>query len=86
VSLLDQSSQTVAVVLPCLNEREAVAVCVRQARDALAAGGLDGDVIVVDNGSTDGSAEVAAAAGARSEPVAAVLPGGGLGVEQEDLE
>ena len=70
MSLLDQSSQTVAVVLPCLNEREAVAVCVRQARDALAAGGLDGDVIVVDNGSTDGSAEVAAAAGARviSEP------------------
>ena len=47
MSLLDQSSQTVAVVLPCLNEREAVAVCVRQARDAVAAGGLDGDVIVV---------------------------------------
>jgi glycosyltransferase involved in cell wall biosynthesis len=62
---LDRSSQTVAVVLPCLNERDAVGLCVRQARDALAAGGLDGEVIVVDNRSTDGSAEVAAAAGAR---------------------
>jgi Glycosyl transferase family 2 len=68
--LMDRSSHTVAVVLPCLNEREAVGLCVRQARAALAAGGLEGEVIVVDNGSTDGSAEVAAAAGARviSEP------------------
>ena len=62
---MDHTSQTVAVVLPCLDERDAVGLCVRQARDALAAGGLDGEVIVVDNGSTDGSAEVAAAAGAR---------------------
>jgi Glycosyl transferase family 2 len=70
VSLVDHTSQTVAVVLPCLDEHEAVALCVRQARDALAAGGLDGEVIVVDNGSTDGSAEAAAGAGARviSEP------------------
>jgi Glycosyl transferase family 2 len=65
VSLVDNTSQTVAVVLPCLDEREAVGLCVRQARDALAAGGLDGEVIVVDNGSTDGSPEEAAAAGAR---------------------
>jgi uncharacterized membrane protein len=65
VSLVDKTSQTVAVVLPCLDEREAVGLCVRQARDALAAGGLAGEVIVVDNGSTDGSAGVAAAAGAR---------------------
>jgi hypothetical protein len=65
VSLLDRSSQSLAVVLPCLDEREAVGLCVRKARDALAAAGLDGEVIVVDNGSTDGSAEVAAAAGAR---------------------
>jgi hypothetical protein len=65
VSLVDRSSHAVAVVLPCLNEREAVGPCVRQARDALAGGGLEGEVIVVDNGSTDGSAEVAAAAGAR---------------------
>jgi hypothetical protein len=65
VSLVGQTSQSVAVVLPCLNERKAVGLCVRQARDALASGGLAGEVIVVDNGSTDGSVEEAAAAGAR---------------------
>jgi glycosyltransferase involved in cell wall biosynthesis len=70
VAPVDEALSSVAVVLPCLNEREAVGLCVRQARDALRAGGLDGEVIVVDNGSTDGSVDVAAAAGARviSEP------------------
>jgi Glycosyl transferase family 2 len=65
LSLVDRTSHSVAVVLPCLNERAAVGLCVRLARDALVAGGLDGEVIVVDNGSTDGSVEEAAAAGAR---------------------
>jgi glycosyltransferase involved in cell wall biosynthesis len=65
VSLVDRTSQNVTVVLPCLNEQEAVGLCVRQARDALLAGRLDGEVLVVDNGSTDHSVEVATAAGAR---------------------
>lgn len=65
VSLVDRTPQKVAVVLPCLNEQEAVGLCVRQARDALRAGRLDGEVLVVDNGSTDNSVEVATAAGAR---------------------
>jgi Glycosyl transferase family 2 len=65
VSLVDRTSQKVAVVLPCLNEQDAVGLCVRQARAALRAGRLDGEVLVVDNGSTDNSVEVATAAGAR---------------------
>jgi glycosyltransferase involved in cell wall biosynthesis len=59
------SAIDVTVVLPCLNERDAVGLCVSQAIDAMKQGAIDGEVVVVDNGSTDGSPEVAAAAGAR---------------------
>jgi glycosyltransferase involved in cell wall biosynthesis len=54
----------VSVVIPCLDEAEAIERCVATARRALEAAGLDGEVIVVDNGSEDGSADLAAAAGA----------------------
>jgi glycosyltransferase involved in cell wall biosynthesis len=73
VSTLEQTPQTagaepavplVSVVIPCLNEEENVERCVRGAIDALRTGGLDGEVIVVDNDSEDRSAEIAAAAGA----------------------
>lgn len=69
----DQSklSETVSVVLPCLNEEGSVADCVREALDTMAAAGIDGEVVVVDNGSTDRSVELAEKAGARViiEPV-----------------
>ena len=55
----------VSVVFPCLNERASVAACVKEALDALGSAGIRTEVIVVDNGSTDGSAEEARAAGAR---------------------
>ena len=55
----------VSVVLPCLDEAETVAACVLKAFDVLDREGLEGEVIVVDNGSVDGSAELAQAAGAR---------------------
>jgi glycosyltransferase involved in cell wall biosynthesis len=60
----------VSVVLPCLNEAETVGICVKQALEALATQKLAGEVLVVNNGSTDGSAEIACHAGARviSEP------------------
>jgi glycosyltransferase involved in cell wall biosynthesis len=56
---------TVTVVLPCLNEASSIRECVREAREGLARASLTGEVLVVDNGSTDGSAELAAQAGAR---------------------
>jgi hypothetical protein len=55
----------VSVVIPCLNEAPTIAGCVRQALAAIEAGEFTGEVVVADNGSTDGSPELARAAGAR---------------------
>ncbi|MBA3318511.1 MAG: glycosyltransferase family 2 protein [Gemmatimonadales bacterium] len=54
-----------SVVLPCLNESDTVATCVDAAWQALVSHGISGEVIVADNGSTDDSPGLAAAAGAR---------------------
>lgn len=61
----DSSILDVSVVIPCLNEAESIEACVGAARKALDRGDYRGEVLVVDNGSTDGSGELAAAAGAR---------------------
>jgi hypothetical protein len=54
----------VSVVIPCLNEAENIEECVTRAAGALREAGIDGEVLVVDNGSDDGSAGLAADAGA----------------------
>jgi hypothetical protein len=59
------SEPLVSVVIPCLNEAANIEECVRRARRALDSHGIDGEVIVSDNASEDGSAELAAEAGAR---------------------
>lgn len=53
------------ILMPCLNEAETVAVCVSKARLFLERSGVCGEVLVADNGSTDGSQQKAVAAGAR---------------------
>jgi hypothetical protein len=53
------------VLMPCLNEAETVATCVRSARRFLDEHGLRGEVLIADNGSTDGSQRLAEQAGAR---------------------
>lgn len=55
----------VTVLLPCLNEAETLEICVTKAVRALAELGVVGEVLVSDNGSTDGSQEIATRAGAR---------------------
>jgi hypothetical protein len=55
----------VSVVMPCLNEAGSIADAVRAARTAIDGNGYRGEVLVVDNGSTDGSGDLADAAGAR---------------------
>jgi glycosyltransferase involved in cell wall biosynthesis len=57
------------VLMPCLNEAQTVGGCVAKARAYLERAGIAGEVLVADNGSTDGSREIAAAAGARVVPV-----------------
>src|SRR3954447_8352547 len=54
-----------SVVMPCLNEAETLATCIRKARASLERVGISGEIVVADNGSTDGSQELALAEGAR---------------------
>ena len=53
------------ILMPCLDERETIATCVAKARGYLERSGVSGEVLVVDNGSADGSPALAAEAGAR---------------------
>jgi glycosyltransferase involved in cell wall biosynthesis len=55
----------VSVVIPCLNEANSLAFCIDKAVQAFRSGGLSGEVIVADNGSTDGSTQIAEEHGAR---------------------
>ena len=54
-----------SIVMPCLNEAETLATCIRKAQSAIEGGGLKAEIVVADNGSTDGSALVAKELGAR---------------------
>src|SRR5215472_16998517 len=61
----DAGQLELTILMPCLNEAETVAICVQKAMSFLLLNGVNGEVIVADNGSTDGSQELAGAAGAR---------------------
>ncbi len=60
-----QDAPEVSVVFPCLDEELTIGVCVRKAFGALAENGLQGEVVVCDNGSTDHSVAIAESLGAR---------------------
>lgn len=57
------------ILMPCLNEAETLALCIREAQDFLTRSGIAGEVLVADNGSTDGSQEIAQRLGARVVPI-----------------
>ena len=59
-----QTTSRISVVIPCLDEAETIGECVTAAQAVLEESGFAGEVIVVDNGSTDGSGDLARAAGA----------------------
>jgi hypothetical protein len=54
-----------SIVMPCLNEAETLATCIRKAQGFLSASGISGEIVIADNGSTDGSRQIANAMGAR---------------------
>src|SRR5438093_10733667 len=55
----------VSVVIPCLNEAQSIALCIDKALAAFKEAGIHGEVVVADNGSTDGSIDIAQQHGAR---------------------
>lgn len=54
-----------SIVMPCLNEADTLATCIKKARRALDEQGIMGEIIIADNGSTDGCPEIASSLGAR---------------------
>lgn len=60
-----------SVVIPCLNEADTIGICVAKAQRALSENGISGEIVVADNGSTDGSQDIAIVNGARVVQVAA---------------
>jgi glycosyltransferase involved in cell wall biosynthesis len=61
----------VSIVMPCLNEADTLEICIHKAHRALQEANINGEVVIADNGSTDGSVEIAQRCGARVEPVTA---------------
>ncbi|MFO1203335.1 MAG: glycosyltransferase family 2 protein [Tabrizicola sp.] len=58
------------ILMPCLNEAETLETCIRKARDYLDRSGIEGEILIADNGSTDGSQAIAQVLGAVVVPVA----------------
>ena len=58
------------ILMPCLNEAETIGRCIDKAMSFLARSGIAGEVVIADNGSTDGSREISRAKGARVVPIA----------------
>lgn len=61
-----EESLELSVVMPCLNEADTVGICVEKAVRAMREAGINGEVVLADNGSTDDSKQIAETLGARS--------------------
>ena len=70
ISTTSQDELELTILMPCLNEAETIGICVTKARSFLSSSGVSGEVLIADNGSTDGSQEIATALGARVVSVA----------------
>jgi len=59
------STLELSIVMPCLNESETLAACIEKAKRSLRENSIDGEIVIADNGSTDGSQKLAENLGAR---------------------
>jgi glycosyltransferase involved in cell wall biosynthesis len=64
-SKVDGNRTELSILMPCLNEAETLATCIKKAQKSLGSMNVNGEVIIADNGSTDGSPEIASSLGAR---------------------
>ena len=62
---IDGHRLELSILMPCLNEAETLATCIKKAQKALENLNVNGEIVIADNGSTDGSPEIAASLGAR---------------------
>jgi glycosyltransferase involved in cell wall biosynthesis len=67
------------ILMPCLNEAETIETCIRKAKGFLERSGISGEIVIADNGSTDGSQAMAEALGARVVDVPVKGYGAALG-------
>ena len=67
--MLEHTQLELSILMPCLNEVRTVGTCIQKARRFLDEHGVSGEIIVADNGSTDGSIELAERLGARVIPI-----------------
>jgi len=67
---IDGNRTELSILMPCLNEAETLEICIKKAQKSLEDLNVNGEVIIADNGSTDGSPEIAASLGARVVHVA----------------
>jgi glycosyltransferase involved in cell wall biosynthesis len=65
----EKAAPELSVVMPCLNEARTIGTCIRKAQASFERIGISGEVVVADNGSTDGSRQIAQELGARVVPV-----------------
>jgi glycosyltransferase involved in cell wall biosynthesis len=59
-----------SIVMPCLNEAETLKICIDKAREYLGKNHITGEIVIGDNGSTDGSQQIAAGCGVKVVDVA----------------
>ena len=65
MSTQNHSNCELSIVMPCLNEAETLAICIQKAQGFLDNYSVQGEIIIADNGSTDGSLKIAQQHGAR---------------------